>query len=292
MNIPWENNFCILCLEEEFLTREHVIPFCIGGMLEANFLCKECNSGLGSNAEAKIKESPEIRRAIANLSDELPELMEKIEARQQFLSEFGGEKLRHKLGRDGVLGEGSLADGSIIVPDEKFQKHLCGILKKNGANDHLMDQAFSTWASAPDSELIELPHGVTVKKWKNVPATASMDGPPLGTVAILKIAYEFMALCIGEKIQSASQDFDVARKIILDNDEDGAQKFVLKFEAKTYQPFHGICFEGNCPTATFQVRLFGKLAYRVIFSNTKIEMDRVVYTFDLSKKAHDLRVAE
>jgi hypothetical protein len=40
-------------------------------------------------------------------------------------------------------------------------------------------------------------------------------------------------------------------------------KSVERLEAKEYAPFHGVCFEGNDPYTKIQVRLFGKLSYRV-----------------------------
>lgn len=49
------NKQCIFCLEEKPLTIEHVFPESIGGRLKIPFVCKDCNSKLGSTVDGKFQ---------------------------------------------------------------------------------------------------------------------------------------------------------------------------------------------------------------------------------------------
>ena len=48
------NKTCIFCLEQKPLTIEHVFPEAIGGTLKIPFVCKDCNSKLGSSVDGKF----------------------------------------------------------------------------------------------------------------------------------------------------------------------------------------------------------------------------------------------
>ena len=54
--------------------------------------------------------------------------------------------------------------------------------------------------------------------------------------------------------------------------------------AKEAAPFHGIAFEGNAPHATFQIRLFGKPAYRVHLNRLAVQHKPIAYTHDLEER--------
>jgi hypothetical protein len=56
--------------------------------------------------------------------------------------------------------------------------------------------------------------------------------------------------------------------------------------AKEANAFHGIAFERNAPHATFQIRLFGKPAYRVQFKRLAIQHKPIAYTHDLKNGEH------
>jgi hypothetical protein len=53
-----------------------------------------------------------------------------------------------------------------------------------------------------------------------------------------------------------------------------------------YAPFHGLCFEGNDPYARIQVRLFGRLAFRIHLLHLALEAPKIVYTHDLKTGDH------
>ena len=75
MKVPWPGDRCIICLANDALTEEHVIPEALGGDLTCYFLCKPCNDVFGSSFEAKAKTDPAIRIAVRNLRSEIPVFM-------------------------------------------------------------------------------------------------------------------------------------------------------------------------------------------------------------------------
>jgi hypothetical protein len=64
---------------------------------------------------------------------------------------------------------------------------------------------------------------------------------------------------------------------------------VERLLAQDYAPFHGICFEGNDPYVKIQVRLFGRLAYRVHFRRLSLDQRKIVYTHNLKSGDQDVR---
>lgn len=88
MLIPHFEERCISCLkappfpEGEGLTKEHVIPRALGGILHCEFLCRDCNKEYGHTFERKTRTDPAIRLAAYKLRNELPHLQRKIEKGQ------------------------------------------------------------------------------------------------------------------------------------------------------------------------------------------------------------------
>ena len=125
MDVRWPGNRCILCLTEGPLTKprplskEHLIPESIGGILTVHFLCKQCNDTLGQY-EAHLKEDPSIRLAIGNLYSQLPALYASICEGQKFVaqSERGPAAGVYKQGQFRIR-TAELPDGSLICPKRR-----------------------------------------------------------------------------------------------------------------------------------------------------------------------------
>ena len=67
---------------------------------------------------------------------------------------------------------------------------------------------------------------------------------------------------------------------------------VERFPLKKYEPFHGICFEGNSPYAKVQIRLFGGLAFRVHFLHLVVSGRRFTYTHKLDTNEEDVCITD
>src|SRR5258708_29391337 len=116
MKTPWLGDRCIICLENDALSEEHVIPEALGGDLTCDFLCKPCNDVFGSSFEAKAKTDPAIRIAAAKLRSEIPLIHDRIEHGQQYVAQSGPARVR------GVFQQGAVTplpsrhnDGSLMV---------------------------------------------------------------------------------------------------------------------------------------------------------------------------------
>lgn len=288
--IPWDKPVCILCLRETKLTEEHLIPKSLGGNLVCKFLCKECNSSFGYAVEAKAKTAPTVRLAISHLANDHPELQplyETMEHRQNHYSDFEGQRLTGKLNRNGTLNEGQLNDGSLIVPEHRSENHMKRILKKEGHSETQVAKALNAWRGAPYGGMVKLSDETTIKKWENISAQPAFHGAPdISSLLPLKIAYEFLVLIAGDPALNNNSQINRIREILHSLDEEAANKFVRRYRLSKYDAFHGICFHGNNPTATFQIRLFGKLACQVTLPNISLKQDTFVYTYHLISKKH------
>ena len=67
------------------MTKEHLIPACLGGKLSAKFLCKDCNSRLGHRAESRVRDDPMIRREIERLAARRPDLADDLRKRLRYI---------------------------------------------------------------------------------------------------------------------------------------------------------------------------------------------------------------
>ena len=195
------------------------------------------------------------------------------------------------MNRNGTLNEGQLNDGSIIVPEHRVENHLKRLLERKGVSNAHIEEALETYQNARYGEWIHLSSETSVKKWKNVSSKPSFDkAQDISSLVLLKIVYEFLVLIAGERVLQRRQQLNRIREIILSLDEHSACECVQRQHSNKYDSFHGICFYRNDPTATFQVRLFGKLAYIVTLPNLELDLDTLVYTYCLSSKEHVLKV--
>jgi HNH endonuclease len=288
MKTPWLGNKCIICLGNEARSEEHVIPEALGGDLTCDFLCKPCNDVFGSSFEAKAKTDPAIRIAVAKLRSEIPRLYDQIEEGQHYRAQNGPaigiyrggtvmpRTFRHK-------------DGSLIAPSSDAQEHIERMLVTDGQTSDFVQAALEKSAAAPEMETIELSPGVSIINWPSDNAKPDFSrGIPVDDLVVVKIGFEFFALLSGTAIYNDKPRLNAVRHA-LRSGQPSAAFTVERLEANDYASFHGVCFEGNDPYAKIQVRLFGKLAYRVHFHHLSLDQTKIVYTHDLKSGEHDVR---
>ena len=283
MNIQWPGSRCILCLEEMSLSREHIIPDALGGILTCQFLCKDCNSYLGSSVEAEAKTDPSIRVAIANLQSHIPELAGKFMENQNFISHGPGGTERGSV-RAGEFRVKSRTreDGTLIQPTDTARESVEKILRKADANDDVIKQSLLTFDKVEENERVKLPFGLEVIKWPIEKLEIDLSHSRLMDPIIpLKIAYEFLALHLGTAIYNESPKLQELRTALRQSVRDHPSFQVDRLNASDYKPFHGICFEGNDPYCKVLIRLFGWLAFRVHFRRLAIGGPRFIYTHHL-----------
>lgn len=284
MQIPWSGDRCIVCLDKGPMTIEHIIPKCIGGKLWSQFLCQACNSFIGRAVEAEVRSDPSVRIAVRNLESRIPKLAKEIAENQGYVACGPGGKSRGRL-RDGEFRVTSYqaADGSLIQPTPEARKSMKAMLTKSGMKPAFVGVALEGFDRAPENERVRVAQGLEATKWTIEAVELDLSGSPLmNTLVPVKVAFEFLACHLGESIYDEAPQLNELRAILLGG-KDGNEAFrVERLSASRYEPFHGVCFEGNAPHARFQVRLFGWLTFRVHLLRVDAECDQYAYTHDLA----------
>jgi len=285
MKAEWTDSRCILCLQPGALSREHMIPALLGGKLECRFLCRNCNSALGSDIESKVKEDPSIRTAVENLRPILHEnnsaLEDTLTKGQRFLIESGSGVERARADSFGQIKvrPRQADDGSFICPVDIARKVAESNLRKHGLHDADIEAALSAFDEASTNEVVEIYPGYRMVEWRPEKVLLDFSGSQtINPLVLLKIAYEFLALHLDLAVYDDAPQMREIRTALTTGNRESPCFHVERFMASKYRPFHGICFEGNFPYTKVQIRLFGALAFRVHFRWLAVSGPRFFYT--------------
>jgi hypothetical protein len=267
-----------------------VIPAALGGDLKCDFLCKPCNDVFGSSFEAKARTDPAIRIAVAELRPEIPLIHDRVEDGQQYFAQSGPARV------GGIFRQGAVtplpsehSDGSLMVPTNDAPEHIERILVKDGHTPEFVQAAPMKFAVAPEGQRVKLSPSVSIINWPTDKAKGDFSrGTPLNDLVVVKIAFEFLALISGTEICNDTAQLNEVRHA-LKCARGSAALSVERLLAQDYAPFHGICFEGNDPYVKIQVRLFGRLAYRVHFRRLSLDQRKIIYTHNLKSGHEDVR---
>ena len=171
-------------------------------------------------------------------------------------------------------------DGYLIQPSEAAIRDIKMALAQRGHDAQFIGDAVSRHASAPVDQPVNIAPGIVIRKRSFDASTIYPKGKPVNSLLLLKIAYEFLALCLGNAIYGEQPELGLIRRTLQTLDRKNA--FVEFFEREHKYHVHGIAFEGNNPFARVQVRLFGSLAFRVNFPRIAVGGPCFAYTHDLS----------
>lgn len=156
------------------------------------------------------------------------------------------------------------------------------LLQREGLAPLEIEAALTRFMAAPDDTRVELSPNTEVVKWSITGLKLSLDGPLLNPLVPAKSAYEFLALHVGAAIYLDTPPLRAIRSALTSGCLDERDLLVERLHAPEAKPFHGLVFEGNTPYAKVQVRIFGKLAFRVHFKRLSVAGARGMYTHDLS----------
>ncbi len=291
MRVPWTESRCIVCLDTAPLTEEHVIPRALGGKLTCCFLCKPCNDRLGIGIEAGAKADPSIRLAALALRPEAPSVTALVEDGQHYVLESGPAKLRAKLVGGELRGRSiGLEDGSLMQPMDLARATVERMLVKDGHGPDYVAQAMVRFDAAPEGVKVELAPDLKIINWPIKSAQPDLSKAELvDELLLVKIAFEFFALMVEGVIYENAPQLDELRHALSVGEYSEEAFSVERFMADSRAPINGICYEGSDPHARFQVRLFGKRAYRVQFHKIASAAPRTVYTHNLAAGWEDVR---
>lgn len=284
MKFSWPDSRCIICLREEPLTEEHVIPQAIGGILSVRFLCKSCNSTLGSTVEARVKTDPSIRCAIEAIRPLAPDIAARLGDGQEYIGETETGKLSGALKRGNFRVRAKKeVDGSLVLPTPDGRRYLSEHLRKLGWSDDAIRASLSRFDAAPDDVMVPITDGLSTINRSIGKLNPRLNGPFLSNAAILKVGFEFLACILGRGIYASNPALEELRRVLRQPDFNPAHVSVEHLHSERYAATHWLAFEGNRPHSTLQVRLFGWLVYRIHLCGVMIKAPRVCYAHHLDK---------
>ncbi len=291
MIFPWSGDQCIICLRQNDLTNEHLIPQAIGGRLSARFLCCDCNKTLGAKVDASARSDPSIRLAVNNLSTKIPKLAQQLTENQPFLGESKAGYVRDRIkDREFRVRSAREEDGSLIQPTDQARQTVETILRKSGYGAMPNEEALAKFDQAPENEKIKVAPDLEIIKWSLRKVEHDLSKPLIDAVLPLKIAFEFLACHLGTTIYNDVQQLAEIRKLLRSGDGAYDSFHVDRLNADEYQPYHGLYFEGNDPHARVQIVLFGWLGFRVHFYGLALGGPRLVYIHNIESNEEDIRV--
>ncbi|MBZ5719501.1 MAG: HNH endonuclease [Acidobacteriia bacterium] len=251
------------------LTEEHLIPDAIGGRLTCNFLCKHCNDHMGQ-LEAGLKEDPGIRWAIENLKDTLPNLWATMSQGQAYVVQGPGGTVGAKL-EDGDIRvtPSRRSDDSLVVPLKDAPEVVRKTLERRGATSDEIRNAMTNLKEVPEGSRVKIAEGIEIVKSAPVtayPALKSHDND----LALLKIAYEYVALHLGRKIFDGY--FDSVRAAFVKGGSLPSCCSVKPYRERGsgFQPFHRLAVKNTTDGLIVGVHFFGYLKNRVEFLRPQI----------------------
>lgn len=272
------------------LSEEHLIPEALGGRLTACFLCRDCNSSLGHRTEAAARSDPTIRLLVNSLATEIPTLAQTISEGSRYVGHSpAGKSVGYVRGGEFVVRAKTNPDGSLIQPTPDARNSLDTILRRQGYDALFRAGAIRLLDDAPENVRVAVAPDLDVVKWGVTKLELALDGPLMDPVVPLKIAFEFLACHLGTSVYEETAPLDEVRRALAGGQINPTWVSIERLTAEKARPFHGIIFEGNAPHAKFQIRLFGKLAFRVHFLRLAVGGPRGHYTHDLTRNEEYVR---
>lgn len=288
--LPWSDARCVLCTLELPLTNEHVIPRALGGILECKFLCEPCNRMMGELYEGGLLDSPEIRLAIEPLRSTAPGAYRQMVGRRLFILDGPGGSV------EAVMQDGRIAAVSNTEWRDNEQVDTFGSVSatKRALRDGLADQgmgadqielAIQRVAAATPDTRVPIAPSVEFANWTATGCTPTLAGRLADDRFALKIAYEFLAICLGDQIYHPG--FEAIRTCLREKAPLPEMICLDGKRARAYSPTHSLLFRTSEVGTIVDVRLFGYLVWTVSFPNAgPHDFPKIGYRLDLSKGRH------
>lgn len=172
-------------------------------------------------------------------------------------------------------------DGSLLQPTREAKRSIANILTKSGHDSPLVKEALRAYESAPPGRKVQIAPNLEVIKWSITKILPDLNKPLMNALVPMKIAFEFLACHLGTAVYGAEPELTEIRCALQRLDGKSPCCRVERMYADNEKVFHGICFEGNHPHASVQIRLFGCIAFRVHFPSLAVGGPRFAYKLDL-----------
>ncbi len=260
-----------------------MIPACIGGTLQALILCTPCNSQFGADFVGGLKRDPSIRMAVWHLRDRIPELATQIEEGLKFIAEgVGGTTVVTSRKQGRWKTKARKLDGNCLEMDTKDAKnYLRNRLKKQGLPKAEIESWTKRFEDCENGQELQVATGETFLKNEATVKLPQLTEQSVDDRVPVLIAYEFLALCLGDKI--LGPDFSAIRDYVRVGTST-EQVQVLNKRTHHYSPDHRVRFKVKDNTLTVFIQFFGWYVFEIRFCNVPTPSEEIVYVEDLENR--------
>jgi hypothetical protein len=221
--------------------------------------------------------------AVRHLRNRIPKLAAQFEEGQNFVAEGPGGTnvlVSEKRGKRKVRAKETHSNG-LVMDMADVPRYIRNRLRKRGILQSEIESYVSLFAACEDGQKIQLPTGDTIVK-----STATIGLPQLtkrflGDRLPVLIAFEFLALCLGDSI--LGQELDAIRNFIhFGTKTEGVE--VLNKMTRKYRPAHSIRFRVKGGAVKVFVQFFGWYVFEVAFRGVSGPPAEIVYIEDLESR--------
>ncbi len=244
------------------------------------FLCRSCNSRLGSSVEARAKSDPSVQLAAWALSSEIPELASSILEGEDFIMVEGPEKVVGSVRKGSFLPKRPQPDGSFLHPEPEAREALEKTLRRRGEGREVIARALDTLDEASPGEPVRASSDlVLVKRQVTGELRPSLVGQPMSDQLLLLMAYGFLAAILQSTIYS--DELGPVREAIATGADSECYRVDRFQRGREWRTFHSLGTGQLRPYAVIELCLFGWLLYRVHVPAAALPGPRVRYVCDL-----------
>jgi hypothetical protein len=265
-------------------SKEHIIPACVGGTLEARILCTQCNSQFGADLVSQIKQDPTFKVAFAHLRNRIPQLAAKFEEGLDFIAQRPDGAIvvvSQKKGIWKTKAKGIPAN-RLVMDTTEAEAYVRNSLKKQAMpGDEIKRWVRRFWDCGYGKEL-RLPNGDVVVKSEAGDPVPRLAGSRVDDRVPVLIAFEFLALALGESI--SSNRFDPIRGYLRNGLKTDRVQVTVKRTRGQFLPLHKVRFQKQEQALTVFVQFFDWYVFDVMFCDIPLPSEEVVYLEDLESK--------
>jgi len=156
-------------------------------------------------------------------------------------------------------------------------------LKKRGFSEPEVESWINRFAACRNGQELQLPTGETLIKNEGIVQLPKLTEPFVDDRVAVLIAFEFLALCLGESKLGA--EFDAVRNYIrVGTKTDQVQVLNKGTRTRRYLARHTVRFRVKEKTLTVFVQFFEWCVFEVLFRNILVPSKEIVYIEDLENK--------
>ncbi|MGH9711855.1 MAG: hypothetical protein ACRD5M_00955 [Candidatus Acidiferrales bacterium] len=221
--------------------------------------------------------------AVWYLRNSIPQLAAQIEEGLDFVAEGAGGAtvvVSQKKGRWKTRAK-EITGNCLVMDTNEAEKYLENKLKKRDVPSGEIEGWAKRFEDCENGQELQLTTGETFLKNEATVRLPQLTGQPVDDRVPVLIAYEFLALCFGEKI--LGPDFNAIRDYIrVGNKIEQVQ--VLNKRTHQYSPDHRVKFRVRDNALTVFVQFFRWYVFEIRFCNIPTPSEEIVYIEDLENK--------